>query len=230
MKKLALVLAGCLLLGLLGGCGSGEMETSENATEPTSAPGTTVAFDKGEAPNPILTIEMEDSTLGGGVIKAELYPDIAPQAVFNMIALANSGFYDGVGFHRGIPGFMAQGGDPDGTGGGGPGYCIKGEFASNGVSNSLKHTRGVLSMARKSVPNDSAGSQFFLMVADAPHLNGGYAAFGKVIEGIEVADAIVQLPKQAANSELLQNQPKMKTVRVETFGVTYPEPEKLPDR
>ena len=135
--------------------------------------------------NPIATIEMED----GGVITAELYPDTAPQSVYNFIALANSGFYDGLIFHRVIPGFMIQGGDPKGTGIGGPGYRIKGEFAMNGVKNPLKHTYGVLSMARSMMP-DSAGSQFFIMHADAPHLDGQYAAFGRVIEGIEEVDKI----------------------------------------
>ena len=136
--------------------------------------------------DPIVTIEMED----GGVMKAELYPAVAPNTVNNFISLARSGFYDGLIFHRVIPGFMIQGGDPDGAGTGGPGYSIKGEFAQNGVKNELLHTRGVLSMARTMDP-DSAGSQFFVMVADAPHLDGGYAAFGKVIEGMETADAIV---------------------------------------
>ena len=136
--------------------------------------------------NPIVTIEMEN----GGKIVAELYPDVAPQSVRNFISLANSGFYNGLIFHRCIYGFMIQGGCPDGTGMGGPGYTIKGEFAMNGVKNDLKHTRGVLSMARAMDP-DSAGSQFFIMVADAPHLDGSYAAFGKVMEGMETADKIV---------------------------------------
>ena len=136
--------------------------------------------------NPIVTIEMEN----GGVMKAELYPDIAPNTVNNFISLVKSGFYDGTIFHRVIPGFMIQGGDPDGTGMGGPGYSIKGEFSQNGFQNDLIHQRGVLSMARTMAP-DSAGSQFFVMVDDAPHLDGAYAAFGKVIEGMETADAIV---------------------------------------
>ena len=135
--------------------------------------------------NPVVTITMED----GGVIKAELYPEIAPNTVNNFISLVKKGFYDGVIFHRVIPGFMIQGGDPDGRGTGGPGYSIKGEFSSNGFKNELKHTVGVLSMARSMMP-DSAGSQFFIMHEDAPHLDGQYAAFGKVIEGIEVVDEI----------------------------------------
>ena len=136
--------------------------------------------------NPIVTITMEN----GNVIKAELYPEIAPNTVKNFIDLINRGFYDGLIFHRVIPGFMIQGGCPEGTGMGGPGYSIKGEFTSNGFKNDLKHTKGVLSMARAMHP-DSAGSQFFIMVADAPHLDGQYASFGKVIEGLEVADNIV---------------------------------------
>ena len=135
--------------------------------------------------NPIVTIEMED----GGVIKAELYPDIAPQSVYNFISLANSGFYDGLIFHRCIPGFMIQGGCPEGTGMGGPGWHIKGEFLQNGVVNPIKHTRGVISMARAMDPN-SAGSQFFIMHQDAPHLDGGYAAFGHVVSGMDVVDEI----------------------------------------
>ena len=137
--------------------------------------------------NPIVTIEMEN----GGVIKAELYPEIAPNTVNNFISLIKSGFYDGVIFHRVIPGFMIQGGDPQGTGMGGPGYCIRGEFSDNGFKNELKHTRGVLSMARTMDPN-SAGSQFFIMVGDAPHLDGDYAAFGRVTNGMDCVDKIVE--------------------------------------
>ena len=135
--------------------------------------------------NPIVTIEMQD----GGIITCELYPDIAPQSVYNFISLANAGFYNGLIFHRVIPGFMIQGGCPDGTGMGGPGYCIKGEFAANGVSNDLRHTRGVLSMARAQAM-DSAGSQFFIMHQDAPHLDGQYAAFGHVVSGMDAVDEI----------------------------------------
>ena len=138
--------------------------------------------------NPIVTIEMED----GGVMKAELYPEIAPNTVNNFISLVKKGFYDGVIFHRVIPGFMIQGGDPKGVGIGGPGYCIRGEFTANGFKNDLKHDRGVLSMARTMAPN-SAGSQFFIMHEDAPHLDGQYAAFGHVVEGMDVVDAIADV-------------------------------------
>lgn len=138
--------------------------------------------------NPIITIQMKD----GGVMKAELYPEIAPETVKNFVELASKGFYNGLIFHRVIPGFMIQGGDPQGTGMGGPGYTIKGEFTANGFRNDLKHTRGVLSMARAMDPN-SAGSQFFIMHEDSPHLDGQYAAFGKVIEGIEVVDNIASV-------------------------------------
>ena len=164
--------------------------------------------------NPIFTIEMEN----GMTMKGELYPDVAPNSVANFIELANSGFYDGVIFHRVIPGFMIQGGDPLGRGTGGPGYCIKGEFARNGFPNPLRHTRGVLSMARSMMPN-SAGSQFFIMVDDAPHLDGQYAAFGKVTEGMETADAIVSTPRDAMDKPYEDQ--RMKSVRVETFGVPY---------
>ena len=169
--------------------------------------------------NPIVTIEMEN----GDVIKAELYPEVAPNTVNNFISLINKGFYDGVIFHRVIPGFMIQGGDPQGTGTGGPGYSIRGEFTSNRFLNQLKHTRGVLSMARTMDPN-SAGSQFFIMHEDAPHLDGQYAAFGKVIEGMEAVDKI------AATRTNYNDKPRinqtMKKVTVETFGVDYPEPVK----
>lgn len=170
--------------------------------------------------NPIVTIEMEN----GGVIRAELYPEIAPNTVNNFISLIKKGFYDGVIFHRVIPGFMIQGGDPNGIGVGGPGYGIKGEFAGNGFKNSLKHSRGVLSMARTMAPN-SAGSQFFIMHDDAPHLDGQYASFGKVIEGMDVVDKIA-----CADADH-NNKPKtaqvMKKVTVDTFGMEYPEPNKI---
>ena len=167
------------------------------------------------AKNPTFTITMAD----GREMKGELYPDIAPQSVGNFIALANSGFYDGLIFHRVIPGFMIQGGDPNGTGTGGPGYHIKGEFAMNGVNNSLKHTYGVLSMARSMMP-DSAGSQFFIMTSDSPHLDGQYAAFGKVLEGMEVADAIVNTKRDMRDKPLTPQ--AMKSIRVETNGQFYP--------
>ena len=169
--------------------------------------------------NPIVTIEMED----GGIIRAELYPEIAPNTVRNFVSLVKKGFYDGVIFHRVIPGFMIQGGDPTGTGMGGPGYCIEGEFTSNGFKNDLKHTRGVLSMARAMDPN-SAGSQFFIMHMDAPHLDKQYAAFGKVTEGMDVVDAIARTPRSMFNDKPTHEQ-KMKTVTVETFGEEYAEPE-----
>lgn len=168
--------------------------------------------------NPIVTIEMENENK----IKIELYPKIAPNTVNNFISLINHNFYDGVIFHRVIPGFMIQGGDPDGNGMGGPGYAIKGEFSSNGFPNNLKHEKGVISMARTGFP-DSAGSQFFIMVHDAPHLDGDYAAFGKVIEGIEEAQRIVSV-KRDYSDRPLEDQ-KIKTMKVETFGEDYPEPE-----
>ena len=167
----------------------------------------------------MVTITMEN----GKQIRLELYPEIAPITVENFIKLVKQGFYDGLTFHRIIPGFMIQGGCPDGTGMGGPGWQIKGEFASNGVKNPLKHTRGVISMARSMMPN-SAGSQFFIMVADAPHLDGQYAAFGKVIEGMDVVNAIAETPTGYADRPVTPQ--RMKTVTVETFGVEYPEPEK----
>lgn len=171
------------------------------------------------AQNPVVTIEMED----GGVMTAELYPETAPNTVNNFISLVRSGFYDGLIFHRVIPGFMIQGGCPDGVGTGGPGYQIKGEFTRNGVQNDLKHDRGVLSMARAMHP-DSAGSQFFVMVERAPHLDGEYAAFGKVTEGMDVADRIVSAERDRADRPLEAQ--RMKKVTVETFGVEYPAPEK----
>lgn len=170
--------------------------------------------------NPTFKITMEN----GGVIEGELYPDKAPQSVRNFIDLCDHHFYDGLIFHRVIPGFMIQGGCPEGTGMGGPGYCIKGEFTQNRFPNNLAHDRGVLSMARTMRP-DSAGSQFFIMVEKAPHLDGAYAAFGKVIEGMEVADAIVSAQRDY-NDRPLDDQ-RMKSVTVDTFGVDYPEPEKV---
>ena len=169
--------------------------------------------------NPIVTIEMEN----GDVMKAELYPEIAPNTVNNFISLVKKGFYDGLIFHRVIPGFMIQGGDPLGKGIGGPGYGIKGEFRQNGFQNDLKHERGVLSMARAGNPN-SAGSQFFIMHEDSPHLDGGYAAFGKVIEGVEAVDRICDVRTDWNDKPRIPQ--VMKRVTVETFGVDYPEPEK----
>ena len=170
--------------------------------------------------NPIVTFEMEN----GDVMKAELYPEIAPNTVNNFISLVKKGFYDGVIFHRVIPGFMIQGGDPKGIGVGGPGYGIKGEFLQNGFKNDLKHSRGVLSMARAGNP-DSAGSQFFIMHEDSPHLDGGYAAFGKLIEGIEVVDKICSVRTDWNDKPRIPQ--VMRKVTVETFGVDYPEPEKV---
>lgn len=170
--------------------------------------------------NPIVTFEMEN----GDIIKAELYPEIAPNTVNNFLSLVNKGFYNGLIFHRVIEGFMIQGGCPDGTGMGGPGYSIKGEFTQNRFKNSLKHTEGVLSMARAMHP-DSAGSQFFIMVDAAPHLDGQYAAFGKITENAEAAVAVSRVPRS-----MMDDKPKkpqmMKSVRVDTQGEAYPEPEK----
>ena len=171
------------------------------------------------AQNPIVTITMEN----GDVMKAELYPEIAPNTVNNFISLIQKNFYDGVIFHRVIRGFMLQGGDPEGTGMGGPGYHIKGEFSNNGFNNDLKHTQGVLSMARTMIP-DSAGSQFFIMHQTSPHLDGEYAAFGKVIEGMDIVNKIAEMPTDYRDRPLEDQ--KMKSVTVETFGVEYPEPEK----
>ena len=170
--------------------------------------------------NPVVTFEMEN----GDVIKAELYPETAPNTVNNFIALVSKGFYDGLIFHRVIPGFMIQGGDPKGRGVGGPGYTIKGEFAANRFPNDLRHARGVLSMARTMAPN-SAGSQFFIMHEDSPHLDGQYAAFGKVVEGIEAVDRICEVRTDYNDRPRVPQ--VMKKVTVETFGVEYPEPEKL---
>ncbi len=170
--------------------------------------------------NPIVTIEMEN----GDVMKAELYPEIAPNTVNNFISLINSGFYNGVGFHRVINGFMLQGGDPTGTGMGGPGYAIKGEFSNNGFKNDLKHTEGVLSMARTMMP-DSGGSQFFIMHKTSPHLDDDYAAFGRVIEGMDVVNKIATVQTDYGDRPV---EPQvMKSVTVELFGETYPEPEKV---
>jgi len=187
--------------------------------------------------NPVVTITMESGNTNeigntnkigntneiGREIKLELYPEIAPVSVSNFISLIQKKFYDGLIFHRVIKGFMIQGGCPEGSGTGGPGYGIKGEFAQNGVTNTLKHSKGVLSMARSALP-DSAGSQFFIMHKDAPHLDGGYAAFGKVIEGMDVVDAIAETPVDYSDKPLTSQ--IMKTVRVDTFGAAYPEPGK----
>lgn len=169
--------------------------------------------------NPIVTIQTTQGTL-----KVELYPEVAPNTVNNFIYLVKRGFYDGTIFHRVIPGFMIQGGDPEGTGMGGPGYGIQGEFAMNGFQNGLRHTTGVISMARSQRPN-SAGSQFFIMVDDAPYLDGQYAAFGKVTEGMDVVDRIASVKTNFSDKP--KEDQRMKKVTVDTFGVDYPEPEKL---
>ncbi len=170
--------------------------------------------------NPIVTITMKN----GDIIKAELYPDIAPQSVYNFISLIGKGFYNGLIFHRVIKGFMIQGGCPEGTGMGGPGYSIRGEFNSNGFENNLKHTEGVLSMARSMFP-DSAGSQFFIMHKNSPHLDGDYAAFGKVIEGMENVNKIAETATDY-NDRPIEEQ-MIASITVDTFGVDYPEPDKL---
>ena len=167
--------------------------------------------------NPIVTFEMEN----GDIMKAELYPEIAPNTVNNFISLINKGFYDGLIFHRVIRGFMIQGGCPDGTGMGGPGYCIKGEFLQNGFPNSLNHTEGVLSMARAMHP-DSAGSQFFIMHETSPHLDGAYAAFGKITEGLDVIDKIAKVPTDFRDRPLEDQ--VIATIVIDTLGETYPEP------
>ena len=169
--------------------------------------------------NPVVTIIMEN----GDVMKAELYPEVAPNTVNNFISLVKKGYYDGLIFHRVIRGFMIQGGCPQGTGMGGPGYSIKGEFSQNGFKNDLKHTEGVLSMARSMMPN-SAGSQFFIMHKDAPHLDGAYAAIGKVTEGMDVVNKIAEERTDYSDRPLKTQ--KIKSMTVDTFGVEYPEPEK----
>lgn len=170
--------------------------------------------------HPIVSITMEDKSQ----MKLELYPFIAPNTVNNFITLVNNGFYNGIIFHRVIKGFMIQGGDPEGTGMGGPGYSIKGEFEINGFNNSLKHTKGVISMARAQNPN-SAGSQFFIMHEDSPHLDGQYAAFGKIIEGLDVVDKIANVKTDYSDRPLKEQ--KIHSITVDTFGEEYPEPEKL---
>ena len=167
--------------------------------------------------NPLVTIEMED----GGIIKAELYPETAPNTVRNFISLIRKGFYDGLTFHRVIPNFMIQGGCPEGSGTGGPGYAIKGEFTENGFNNDLKHTRGVLSMAR-SQRADSAGSQFFIVVADSPHLDGRYASFGRVVQGMDQVDKVVNFPRNFL--DMPEKEQVMKTVTVDCRGEEYNEP------
>lgn len=170
--------------------------------------------------NPIVTFEMEN----GDIMKAESYPEIAPNTVNNFISLVQNGFYDGLIFHRVIRGFMIQGGCPDGTGMGGPGYTIKGEFSQNGFANDLRHTEGVLSMARAMHP-DSAGSQFFIMHKNSPHLDGAYAAFGKITEGMDIVNKIAETATDYSDRPLEEQ--KMKKVTVDTMGVEYPAPERV---
>ena len=229
-KKYFIALILILMVLMLGGCKSQTSSTSSTDSAASSdvkktpevvAPSTDTSKN---TVKPVVTIEMED----GAKIKIELYPDVAPNTVNNFVSLVQKGFYNGLIFHRVIPGFMIQGGDPQGTGAGGPGYSIKGEFTENGVNNTLKHTRGVISMARAQDPN-SGGSQFFIMVADSAQLDGKYAAFGKVLEGMDEVDKIVGT--QTDMSENPGGRPtkdqKMKTVTVDTLGGKFSEPEKV---
>ncbi|MGN7477694.1 peptidylprolyl isomerase [Solibacillus silvestris] len=209
MKKFYLLLFFALATVVLAACGDGKTESGEQESATDYAAAVTE--------NPIVTITMENDEK----ILIELEPKTAPNTVANFISLVETGFYDGLIFHRVIPGFMVQGGDPDGTGMGGPGYTIKGEFSSNGFENTLTHERGVLSMARTNMP-DTAGSQFFIMVEQATHLDGDYAAFGKVIEGMDVVDKIVAVERDSGDKPLEDQ--KMKTVEVDTKGFDYPEP------
>ncbi|MBR0444356.1 MAG: peptidylprolyl isomerase [Clostridia bacterium] len=214
--KLKRIIIGVLSLALLFAMGCAAKETEKEKTDMEN-----------NNQHPIATITMED----GETIVLELYPEVAPISVANFISLANSGFYDGVIFHRVIPGFMIQGGDPDGRGTGGPGYTIKGEFTNNHVQNDISHERGVISMARQGNPYfpemayNTAGSQFFIMHEDGPFLDGDYAAFGRVIQGMDTVDRIASCGTDG-NDRPLEDQ-KMATVRVETFGVDYGEPEKI---
>ncbi len=212
-KKNVILVSLLVLMITVVGC------TSKDKGETTEAPEIPeVNLEDVKKEKPIVTIEMDN----GDKIVAELYPNIAPNTVNNFISLINKGFYDGLNFHRVIPGFMIQGGDPDGNGTGGPGYGIKGEFEANGVKNDIKHDRGVLSMARSKNP-DSAGSQFFIMAADSPHLDGEYAGFGKVIEGMEAVDRIVSSERDGSDKPL---EPQtIKTITVDLIGETYSEPE-----
>ncbi|MFB5763693.1 peptidylprolyl isomerase [Paenibacillus medicaginis] len=218
---LLIAVAGCGTKPATGSDQTGQTQTASGAGQDSATPSGTGNVDtSGAASHPVVTIDMDS----GKQIKLELYPEVAPNTVNNFISLVKSGFYDGTTFHRVIPGFMIQGGDPDGNGTGGPGYGIKGEFKTNGVENNLLHTTAVLSMAR-AADLDSGGSQFFIMVADAPSLDGQYAAFGKVTEGMDVVNEIVNLPRDANDKP--ENPPVMKKVTVDTLGKEYPEPEKV---
>lgn len=202
---------------MLSGCGS---QGDKEKTTDGSANKSVENYPASVKENPIVTITMED----GKEIEVELYPKTAPNTVANFVSLVEKGYYDGLIFHRVIPDFMIQGGDPEGNGTGGPGYSIKGEFSSNGFDNNIKHERGVISMARAQDPN-SAGSQFFIMVNETPSLDGEYAAFGKVTKGMETVDSIVSVERDGMDKPL-QDQ-KMKSVKVDTKGFDYPEPEKV---
>lgn len=214
-SKKAIAFTTLLLIVLLAGCGTNDQETKEPAKNNSSSNSTVTS----SSDDPIVTITMEDESK----IEIELFPNAAPNTVNNFISLVQKGFYDGLIFHRVIPDFMIQGGDPLGNGTGDPGYSISGEFSGNGIENNLKHERGVLSMARSQMP-DSAGSQFFIMVADAPHLDGEYASFGKVISGMDVVDNIVSVERDSADKPV--KDVVMKEVTVDTKGIDYPEPEK----
>ncbi|MDQ8734938.1 peptidylprolyl isomerase [Paenibacillus sp. LHD-38] len=228
-KRLGMMLLLMLILVIVAGCGgtktpnngetTGAGGGNTNTTTPTEAPAEDGPALLGPDKHPVVTIQLSNDK----IIKLELYPEVAPNSVNNFISLINKGFYDGVIFHRVIPDFMIQGGDPDGTGMGGPGYSIPGEFNSNGFENKLKHTRGVLSMARSNDP-DSGGSQFFIMVAEYPSLDNEYAAFGKVTEGMEAVDEIVNQTKGA--NDRPENPISMKKVTVDTLGMTFEEPTK----
>lgn len=211
LSKIIYIITVVFIVMIIGGCSSSENEKSNKLD---SKPKQTIKD------NPVATIKMENND----VIKIELYPNIAPNTVSNFITLAESGFYNGVIFHRVIPGFMIQGGDPNGDGTGGPDYHIKGEFTSNGFENQLKHERGIISMARTQAP-DTAGSQFFIMVADADSLDGEYAAFGKVTDGMDVVDNIVNAQRDQQDKPLKDQ--KMKQITIDTFGIDYPQPEKI---
>jgi len=229
LRGIAVLLLIAGLLSVLTACGArkgnSEYPAASASSQPTPSPTAEASPTPSEptGKKPIVTIEMES----GKTITIELYPDIAPNTVNNFISLIKKGFYDGLGFHRVIPGFMIQGGDPEGTGSGGPGYNIKGEFTENGFKNDLKHTRGVLSMARLGNDMDSIGSQFFIMVADYPSLDGLYSSFGKVTSGMETVDEIVGVPVSNPRSGSVVTAPIMKKVTVDTLGDTYPEPEKV---